>query len=91
MRFEFRDDGAALPRDDQVGVHVSRDIRAIGHKGRVTGDGMQTTMHVDVSAPGLYEISFKSVGGDRYHPIPPRRVEIRGGETTVMIVDLLRK
>ena len=91
IRFEFRDGGSALPMDDQVGVYVSRDISAVNHKGRVIGDGMQTDMHVYLSDPGIYDISFKSVGGGRYQPIPTRRVEVRGGETTVVIVDLIRK
>ena len=65
LRFEFRDDGIALPVDDQVGVFVSRGIRAVDHEGRVTRDGLQSDMHVELSAPGVYEISFEGIGGDR--------------------------
>ncbi len=44
-----------------------------------------------VSARGVYEVSFEGVGADRFHPILPRRVDVRPGETTEVIVDLHRK
>ena len=43
------------------------------------------------SEPGLYEISFEGVDADRFHPIPPRRVTVRWGETAEVIVELRRK
>ena len=48
-------------------------------------------MIVEVSAPGLYEISFDRIDSDRYHPVPARRVTVRAGETTEVIVELRRK
>ena len=90
MRFEFREDGVTLPNGSH-GLDVSRDIRAVGHDGRWTSGGLQTDMLVDVSAPGLYEIHFEGVTGDRYHPIPPRRVDVREGEPAEVIVELRRK
>lgn len=90
MFFEFREGGTALPTGPQ-GLYVSRDIRPVGHEGQVTGDGLQTDMRVEVSAPGVYEISFEGVTGDRYHRIPPRRVDVRAGEPTEVIVELRRK
>ncbi len=90
MRFEFREDGTALPTGPQ-GLHTTRDIRAVDHEGRVTDGGLQRDMVVEVSAPGVYEISFEGVTGDRYHPIPPRLVDVRAGETTEVIVELRRK
>ncbi|MEE8218779.1 MAG: hypothetical protein V3S03_07405, partial [Vicinamibacteria bacterium] len=90
LRFEFREDGTALPTGPQ-GVHTTRDIRAVDHEGRVTDGGLQRDMVVEVSAPGLYEISFEGISADRYHPIPPRRVTVRAGETTEVIVELRRK
>ena len=90
MHFEFREGGVALPVGPQ-GMHVSKDIRAVDHEGRVTSDGLQTNMYVAVSAPGLYEISFERVTGDRFHPIPPRLIEVRAGETPEVIVELRRK
>ncbi len=44
-----------------------------------------------VSARGVYEVSFEGVGADRFHPIPPRRVYVRAGETAEVIVELRRK
>ena len=46
---------------------------------------------MEVSAPGVYEVSFEGVGADRFHPIPPRRVDVRAGETTEVIVELRKK
>ncbi len=46
---------------------------------------------MEVSAPGVYEVSFKGVGADRFLPILPRRVDVRPGETAEVIVDLHRK
>ena len=47
---------------------------------------------MEVSAPGgVYEVNFKGVGADRFHPIPPQRVDVRPGETADVIVDLRRK
>ncbi|MEM7199776.1 MAG: hypothetical protein AAF628_05890 [Planctomycetota bacterium] len=90
MRFEFREDGIALPTGPQ-GLHTTRDIRAVDHEGRVTDGGLQRDMVVELSAPGLYEISFERIDAERYHPIPPRRVDVRAGETTEVIVELHRK
>jgi len=90
LRFEFREDGTALPTGPQ-GMHTTRDIRAVDHEGRVTDGGLQRDMVVEVSAPGIYEINFEGVTGDRYHPILPRLVDVREGETTEVIVELRRK
>ncbi len=90
MRFEFREDGTALPTGPQ-GLHTTEDIRAVDHEGRVTDGGLQRDMLVEVSAPGLYEISFERIDADRYHPLPPRLVDVRAGETTEVIVDLRGK
>jgi hypothetical protein len=47
---------------------------------------------VEVSAPGgVYEVNFKGVGADRFHPIPLRRVVVCPGETAEVIVELRRK
>jgi hypothetical protein len=90
MRFEFREDGTPLPTGPR-GLQTTRDIRAVDHEGRVTGGGLQRDMRVEVSAPGLYEIRFEGIDPDRYHPLPPRRVDVRAGETTEVIVELRRK
>lgn len=89
LRFEFRVDGAALPHEDAVFHGLSRGIRAVGHDGRVRG--MYPYSLLQASAPGLYEIHFDGVGSDRFLPIPPRRIDVRAGETTEVIVDLQRK
>ena len=81
---------STLPTGPQ-GMHTTQDIRAVDHEGRVTDGGLQRDMVVEVSAPGVYEIDFERVTADRYHPIPPRRVNVRAGETTEVIVELRRK
>ena len=45
----------------------------------------------EANTPGLYEIDFDGIGQDRFAPIPPRRVDVRAGETTEVIVELRRK
>ncbi|MEM7164544.1 MAG: sigma-70 family RNA polymerase sigma factor [Planctomycetota bacterium] len=90
MRFEFREDGVALPVGDP-GMYVMRNIRPIDHDGRVLRDGLQSNMLVEVSAPGVYEVSFKDIDADKYHPVPPRRVDVRVGDPTDVIVELRRK
>jgi len=90
MRLEFRVDGSALPTGPQ-GLQTTRDIRAVEHEGRVTDGGLQRDMVVEVSAPGLYEIHFDALDAELYHPIPPRLVGVRAGETTQVIVELHRK
>ncbi len=91
LRIEFRVDGAPLPRDDGIFAGLSTVIRAVDHEGRPTNRRLYSDKLVDVSAPGLYEVSFEGVGVDRYHPIPPRLVDVRAGETTEVIVELRRK
>ena len=53
MRFEFREDGTALPTGPQ-GLQTTRDIRAVDHEGRVTDGGLQRDMVVEVSASGSH-------------------------------------
>lgn len=90
MDFEFREGDAVLPIGPQ-GMHVQKDIRAVDHHGEVTGDGLQTDMRVEVSAPGLYEIDFDRVTGEAYRPIPRRLVQVQAGEVLKVVVDLVRK
>ena len=74
-----------------MGLHTEKDIRAVEHEGRVIDGGLQRDMVVEVSAPGAYEIRFDRLDADRYHPVPPRVVDVRAGETTEVIVELRRK
>jgi hypothetical protein len=90
IRIEFRDGGGALPRDDGIWVGLSQGIRAVDHEGPVTVRHLQSRL-VEVSAPGLYEISFEGIGADRFLPIPTRLVDVRAGETAEVIVELRRK
>lgn len=90
MRFEFREDGVTLPVGDP-GMYVTQNIRAVGHEGRVTSDGLQTSMRVAVSEPGVYEIRFDGLDPDLYHPMPSRLVDVRAGLATEVVVELLRK
>jgi len=104
LRFEFRVGGAALPREDAVyHFQLSQGVRAVDHEGRVTANYLQSDRLLEVSAPGVYEVSFEGIGADsyavsleaagadRFHPIPPRLVDVRPGETAEVIVDLHRK
>ncbi len=88
LRFEFRDGEVALPRSDQIHAGLSRGIRAVDHDGRATA---VSELVVELSLPGVYEISFDGIGADRFDPIPPRRVSVRSGETAEVIVELRRK
>lgn len=90
IHFEFREDGVTLPVGDP-GIYAMQNIRAVGHDGRVTGDGLQTTMRVGLSAPGTYEISFEGLNPEVYHTIAPRLVYVQGGEAVKVTVDLERK
>ncbi|MEM7263156.1 MAG: hypothetical protein AAF488_14290, partial [Planctomycetota bacterium] len=90
MRFEFREDGVALPVGDP-GMFVMQNVRPVDHDGRVTRDGLQSTMLVEVSAPGVYEIHFDGLDDEEYHSLPSRQVEVQAGEALDVIVDLRRK
>jgi hypothetical protein len=91
IRFELREGGAALRRLDGIWreVRSTKNIRAVDHEGRVTN--FNKFGLVEVSAPGVYEVSFEGVGADRFLPIMPRRVTVRAGETAEVIVQLRRK
>lgn len=89
LRFEFLVDGAALPHEDRVFIGLSQGVRAIGHDGRA--GGMYPYSLVETSGPGLYEISFEGIGDDRFLPVPPRRIEVREGEITKVVVELEQK
>ena len=73
-------------------LHRPQNLRAVDQEGlppslsRVAEERL-----VEVSAPGLYEISFEGVGADRFLPITPRLVDVRAGETAEVIVELRRK
>ncbi len=90
FRYEFRDGASALPYEDGVYYEVLTKgiVRAVEHEGRASP---LNKGNVTVSAPGVYELNFEGVSDDRFHPIPTRRVDVREGETTVVIVQLRRK
>jgi len=90
MQFEFREGGVALPVGSN-GMDVRQDIRAVDHEGHVTSQGFPKDMRIEVSAPGVYEINFDSVTGDRYYLIPPRLVNVQSGDAAKVIVELLRR
>ncbi len=88
-----RVDGAAPRLSDGIWdwVHYGtlKCVRAVDHEGRCKGRvGEQLT---EVSAPGVYEISFERLTKGRFHPIPPWLVDVRAGETAEVIVELQRK
>ncbi len=93
IRFEFRIDGAAPRLSDGIWdwMHYGtlKSVRAVDHEGRCRGRAGERV--AEVSAPGVYEIDFAGLTKDRFHPIPPRLVAVRGGETAEVIVELRRK
>ncbi len=54
-------------------------------------DHLRRLARAHVDAPGVYEVSFEGVGADRFHPIPPQRVDVRAAEPAEVIVELQRK
>lgn len=90
MRIEFREDGVALPTGPQ-GMHTTKDIRGVGHEGRVIDGGLQRDMIVEVSEPGTYELDFDRVTTDRYLAIAPRRVEVQADVVTTVVVELHKR
>ena len=90
MRFEFREDGQALPAGDP-GMWVRENIRPVDHEGRILRDGLQRDMLVEFSAPGEYEIRFAGLTAAGYEPIDARRVEVRAGEVVKVVVELVRE
>jgi RNA polymerase sigma-70 factor (ECF subfamily) len=94
FRIELRNGG--LPRFDAIWGEVRNieNLRAIDHEGHATKFSeleLPNERLVEVSAPGLYEVSFDGVATDRFHPIPPQRVYVRAGDTAEVIVELRRK
>ncbi|MCK5943927.1 MAG: hypothetical protein KAI24_18225 [Planctomycetes bacterium] len=88
IKFDFRVNGATLPRDDGIYNGIAETVRPIGHDGRV---GYLSYWMLEANKPGLYEITFEGIGEDRFRRIPPRRIEVRAGETTEVRVELERK
>ncbi len=94
FRIELREGGVVVPGFDPIWGELLRpqNLRAVDHDGLPTSLGRFAEKRlVEVSAPGLYEVSFEGVGADRFHPIPPRLVDVRAGETAEVIVELHRK
>jgi len=92
IHFDIRVDGGAPRLSDGIWdwVHYGtlECVRAVEHEGRSKGRvGKQLT---EVTAPGIYEISFEDLTQGHFHPIPPRLVEVRAGETKEVIVELRR-
>lgn len=86
--FEFRDNGAVLPHADAVYSAVLGGVSAVEHDGRVV---LISIGKIDLSAPGIYEVSFEGVGQDRFLPVPARRVVVQPGTPTKVIVELQRR
>ncbi|MFT4540681.1 MAG: hypothetical protein ACI841_003904 [Planctomycetota bacterium] len=67
---------------------MSKNIHAVDHEGHVFA---VTYWLLEATALGLYELTFEGIGAERFLPTLVRRAEVRAGETTEVIVDLLRK
>lgn len=88
IEFEFRVDGAALPHGDQVYYDVLQGVRALDPLHAVIG---LSAGYVEVSAAGQYAVDFEGVGAERFQAIPARRVDVRAGESTRVVIELVRK
>ena len=88
IRFEYRENGEAAPRGDDIYWGSIPRVRAVDHGGHVTNEGFSGNRIMEVSAPGVYEVSFEDVTAHSFQSIPPRRVTVREGETAEVIVEL---
>ena len=93
IHYQISVDGAAPQLSDGIWewVHYGtlQCVNAVDHEGRSKGRvGEQLT---EVSAPGIYEISFEDLTEGRFLPILSQRVDVRAGETAEVIVELRRK
>lgn len=88
FRLELEVNGAAVPYDDPIYRDLKRTIHPVGHDGQVSYVHHKLAV---VSAPGLYEITFDDIGGERFAPIPPRQVDVREGEVAEVVLQLKRK
>ena len=94
IRFELRSGGEVLSRLDPLWNKLTRgmgrNVRAIDHDGRVLSLGkLEREKIVELSRPGLYEVHFENFADERFQPIPAQEVEVRGGETAEVVVELL--
>ena len=48
-------------------------------------------LHVEVSAPGVYEIRLERLGTGRFHTPAPQLVDVRAAGTIEVLIDLERK
>lgn len=88
LRIEIHEGGASLPH----GAFGAMDITAteVGGAGQVIIDATRTDGILHLSGPGEYELTFGGIPGD-FKPVPPRRVEVRPGETVDIVVELERR
>jgi RNA polymerase sigma factor (sigma-70 family) len=96
MEIEFREGGSTLSSAHGIwdrAYYAGHDaLRAVDHEGLPVNRGRsEGVVFVEVSAPGAYEITFGDITGDAYQPVPPRLIDVRAGEPTEVIVDLIRK
>ena len=91
IRFEFRENEEAPPPGDELYYGAIPSVRAVEHGGQVTRNWWWNNREIEVSAPGVYEVSFEDVVAHRFQSIPPRRVTVRAGETAEVIIELQRK
>jgi hypothetical protein len=89
LRIRLRDGEALLHREDPL-FRTLR-VQRLDGEGRVTLNALVTESLLELSAPGLYEISFEDVGDVRYFPPPPQRIELRAGHVTDLEIPLQRR
>lgn len=86
VQIEFRDGGSVIPWDYSWGYV---DLKEVDGDGRARSWGSSGKLRsVQVSHPGLYELSVPTPPG--YRTIPPRQVRIPPGKLERVVVDLER-
>lgn len=91
IRLMLRENGEAPPPGSEIYWGAKPNVRAVEHEGHVVKDNFIGNRIMEMSAPGLYEVSFDDVTAHHYQSIPPRLVHVLAGETAEVIVELQRK
>lgn len=82
IRFAVQD-GEAVPPDHapawkEAFTAIDSDLHAIDHGGRlIRVGGWRQARTVQVSTPGLDEITSEGVCADPFHPLPSRLIDVR--------------
>ncbi|MCP3916647.1 MAG: hypothetical protein GY711_13915 [bacterium] len=91
IRFVFQDEGALLPKTSEMFKLLASGIVCVDGDARVTVDRSRKNGTIELSGPGVFDVTFEGVATERFRPIETRRVEVRAGETAEVVVALERR